>query len=463
MSTRQGGELVVGEEPKSRWPRPVRRLITGRVVLVTALAVTTTAYRTLRPAVTSTGATRPVPSAEPIKSIQYGELAAAPLIVDGTLRIYAEQRRVYADTPVTAVRVMTPHWTYRSWPNEVVAVTTVEKSTAGGNVSGVITKWSDGSVVGLNAVTGEVIWQGKVEPVPGHTFAGRRTGASTVYNPGDMFVTSSAITKRPIVIVTGKNQASAFDPWTGAALWTNTFLEHPDQGCHDFDWTGETTYFVKDSCAQPAVLAIYDAATGLQLNQWRPPGASIGPPSVTNWLLEPSSCQLGRSNCALFKAAATGDAVSFTAASSGLGRITPAYYKAAPPGVVTPLPFVDKDTVFEVDDTIVEQVVTDYIWAYSMSTGQRRWMSEVAGTLIAADKQNVYIVNRDYQLLVLNTETGAVTSSTELRIRPEDRFVFKMTYLHDGYLVVERLQTFDVDETDERYYFSATPVIVVGV
>src|SRR3954451_22816131 len=95
------------------WPRPVRRVLTGIGVVVVVLAVTITGYRTLKPAETVSLATRPLASPEPIKSIQYGELRDAPLIVDGQLRIYAEQRRVFADTPVTAIRVMTPHWAYR--------------------------------------------------------------------------------------------------------------------------------------------------------------------------------------------------------------------------------------------------------------------------------------------------------------------------------------------------------------
>jgi hypothetical protein len=88
----------------------------------------------------------------------------------------------------------------------------------------------------------------------------------------------------------------------------------------------------------------------------------------------------------------------------------------------------------------------------------------VAGTLIAADDKNVYVINREYQLLVLDRQTGAVTSSTELRIRPEDKWVFKYAYLHDGYLAVERLQPGNTtSEVDERYYFSDTPVVLVGV
>ena len=441
--------------------RPVRRALTALAALVIAFAVTITAYRTLKPAETVSRATRPLPSPEPIEAIQYGELHSAPLIVEGRLRVYAEQRRVFADTPVTAIREMTPHWAYRRWPAEVVAVTTVEKTSTGGPLSVVITKWSDGAVVALDASTGESIWQGRVEPVAGGTFQGRRTGASTVYTPDDLFVTASSVTKRPIVIATGKDQAVAFDPWTGFVRWQRTFTEHP--GCHESDWTGETTYLVKDSCATPATLEIFDAESGSRLARWRPPGASIGPANVANWFLQPASCAQGLSGCRLFKAAATGDAVSFSDAAAGLGKITPTYWRPAADGTVAALPAADKDTVFLSGETLVEQVFTGYIWAFSAGSGQRLWTSEVAGRLVTADERNAYIINSEYQLIVLNLLTGAVTSSTELRIRPEDRWVYKYAYLHDGYLAVERLQTPKDSEVDERYYFSDTTVVLVGV
>jgi hypothetical protein len=442
------------------WSRPVRLALTALAVLVIAFAVTVTAYRTLKPADTANTATAPVPSAPSPEAIQYGELAAAPLIVEGRLRIYAEQRRVYADTPVTATRVSTPHWSFRRWPAELLSIMSIEKSSDGGPVSVVVTKWSDGVVVGIDASVGKAIWQERVEIESGQTFQGRRDGANTVYRPIGIFTSASSISHRPVVIVNGKDQAVGFDPWTGKILWTHLFTAHP--GCHGVSWTGPTTYLAKDSCAAPAILEVFDAGTGRKLSQWRPSGASLGPPNVSNWYLQPASCELGSSNCALFKAAATGDAVGFTAAADGLGKITPNYYQAGPDGKITPQPYADKDVVFSVGGNLVKQVSNDYVWNVSASTGKRLWMSEVAGRLIAVDTGNVYLINAEYQLLVLNLQTGAVTSSTELRIRPDDEWVFKETYLHDGYLAVERLQTLDSD-VDDRYYFSAMPVVLVGV
>jgi outer membrane protein assembly factor BamB len=446
--------------PRS-WSRPVRFVLTGLLVLVVVAAMAVTAYRTLKPAETVSRADKPVPSPEPIKSIQYGELPSAPLIVEGRLRVYTEQRRVFADTPVTAQRMMTPHWSYRRWPAEVVSIVEVEKPASGVGLSVVITKWSDGEIVALDAEKGDIVWQAKIDPADGESFNGRRTGAKTMWEPEDLFVSASAVDKQPVVIATGKNVVEGIDPVNGEIRWTRSFLTEP--GCRTNDWTGADTYFVKNTCAKPATLEIYDAASGVLLNTWRPPGASIGTDNVTNWFIEPTSCQLGRSGCVMFKAAPTGDVVTYTDAASGLGTITPAYWSLAADHTIKPEPIADKDTTVVVGDVIAQQMTGGYIWAFSRTTGKRLWMSEVNGRLIGGDQRNVYLINNDYQLLVLNLETGAVTSSTELRIRPADRFVYSLYYLHAGYLAIERLQTTKESEIDDRYYFSQETVVLVGI
>jgi len=192
--------------PRS-WSRPVRFVLTGLLVLVVVAAMGITAYRTLKPAETVSRADKPVPSAEPIKAIQYAELPAAPLIVEGRLRVYTEQRRVFADTPVTAQRMNTPHWSYRRWPAEVVSIVEVEKPASGVGLSVVVTKWSDGEIVALDAEKGDIVWQARIEPADGESFKGRRTGAKTMWSPEDLFVSASVVDKQPVVIATGKDVA----------------------------------------------------------------------------------------------------------------------------------------------------------------------------------------------------------------------------------------------------------------
>src|SRR5687768_17502852 len=94
-------QRAVGWRP-SRLSRRLRRALTSLLVVVILVAVAMTTYRTLRPAEMLNRTGGPLPSPEVAESIQYGELRSAPLIVEGRLRVYAEARRVFADTPVTA-------------------------------------------------------------------------------------------------------------------------------------------------------------------------------------------------------------------------------------------------------------------------------------------------------------------------------------------------------------------------
>ena len=52
----------------------------------------------------------------------FSELRAAPLVVEGRLRVYAEKWRVWSDGPVGGRYEATPYWAYRRWPAQVVGV-----------------------------------------------------------------------------------------------------------------------------------------------------------------------------------------------------------------------------------------------------------------------------------------------------------------------------------------------------
>ncbi|HLL65881.1 MAG TPA: PQQ-binding-like beta-propeller repeat protein [Micromonosporaceae bacterium] len=441
------------------WPRPVRRVAVAIAAVVVLAAVTLTMYRMLRPADNLTTASKPLPSAAPTAA--YAELASAPLIIDRSVRVYAESRRVWADTPVSAFREMTPHWAYRRWPAEVVGVIAMEHQYVWGRPSLVITKWSDGEVVALDALTGAVTWQVRVEPSPADTFSGRRTGAQTVYQPTGIF-TATGPDGRKVLLVPGRDQVRAYDPWTGVERWHRIFPAQP--GCHDVDWTGESTYVVKDSCATPAVLSIFDASTGAPLGTWRPPGASAGPGKEANWHVEPTACAQGLSGCRLMKVAATAEVTTFARAAQGYGGITPAVWRLGLQGQIAPEPAGSSDTMQVVGDVLVQQMLNGFVWAYSRSTGERLWTSDVGGSLVAADDASVYLVSREFALLVLDIKTGTVQSQTRLRARADEQWTFQNAYLHDGFVVIERLRVGAKEtEPDDQYYLSGMPVLLVDV
>src|SRR5262249_11374490 len=158
---------------------------------------------------------------------------------------------------------------------------------------------------------------------------------------------------RLVLLVAGRDQVRAYDPWTGAERWTQTFTEHTGATCHAVDWTGLTTYVVKDTCAAPATLDVYDAATGAWRTRWRPAGASAGPGREANWYAEPTACALGRSRCQLIQAAATADVISTADAARGEPGIAPTAYRLGLDGSIAPDPYVRSDSAGIVGDAII--------------------------------------------------------------------------------------------------------------
>ena len=82
---------------------------------------------------------------------------------------------------------VTPFWSYRRWPEQVAGV------IAGDGPTGpiVVSQWSDGELVALDARTGRVAWRA-AGTAPDDGYAGRRTGASTVYAPPGLHLASAS-------------------------------------------------------------------------------------------------------------------------------------------------------------------------------------------------------------------------------------------------------------------------------
>ncbi len=237
------------------WPRGARQAVVMGAAVVLLAATAGVGYRVLAPAETLTAATDPYPAqAEQARSERYGNLAAAPLILDGRLRVYAEKRRVWADTPVTAKMLVTPFWAYRRWPAELVGLAGAEQL---GQPPIVVSLWSDGGVVALDGTSGRIAWRTRVEP--GGRYEGRRTGSRTVYEPAGLLTAASSTDSRPVVLVSRAGQVRAYDPWSGQQRWERRI--GGDAGCHD-EWTAPTAYLNLDTCARPPVLEITDVATG---------------------------------------------------------------------------------------------------------------------------------------------------------------------------------------------------------
>ncbi|MBT8228061.1 MAG: PQQ-binding-like beta-propeller repeat protein [Dactylosporangium sp.] len=429
-------------------------------VLAILLAVTFTGYRTLRPAENLSRATTPLPSPAEAEALPYGELGSAPIIVEGRLRVFAEQRKVWAETPVTATRQVTPHWSFRRWPAEAVGVIGVERPFLWGGPALVITKWSDGAVVALEAATGTVNWQTHVEPDPEEIYRGRRTGGQTVYAPEGMFTAVSATDGALVLLVAGRDQLHAYDPRTGAERWAQVFSG--TSGCHRVDWTGETTYVVKDSCAVPANLEVFDAATGIFLRRWRPAGASAGPDREANWYVQPVSCRLGRSRCQLFRAAATADVVSPVESARGEVGIVAQTYSLSVTGAIELEQGATADLTLISGDVRVEPMLNGYVWAHSRSSGAFLWISTRPALLLAVDGSSVYLADDDRDIAVVDLHSGRVKIMIDAPERYGDNWLAGFVYNHNGFLAIERLASTKESDDDTHYYYASSTVLLVG-
>uniref|UniRef100_UPI0039B6D269 outer membrane protein assembly factor BamB family protein n=1 Tax=Micromonospora sp. RTP1Z1 TaxID=2994043 RepID=UPI0039B6D269 len=162
------------------FPERRRRVVTAIAAVLAVGAAAAVVYRVLAPAEVSTVARRSYPPAATPGVGVIGRLPVAPLIVDGRLRVYAGTRQVYADQPVDGKHRVTPFWSYRRWPAKLDGV------LASGTT--VISRWSDGTVVALDARTGRVAWRAD-GPEPGPVPKPRRTLASPVWNPAGLHLT----------------------------------------------------------------------------------------------------------------------------------------------------------------------------------------------------------------------------------------------------------------------------------
>jgi outer membrane protein assembly factor BamB len=213
-------------------------------VVLTAAAVLI-AVRVLRPAEVLATATGPDPLPIVHAPGVTGRTAVAPLIVDGRVRVFAAKRQVRADTPVDGKTTYTARWSFRRWPQQVSGVVATGRT--------VITRWSDGDLVALDALTGKIVWRASGPPAP--AFAGHQTGASTVWAPPGFHAAGES------VLVTAGSSLLAYAATTGARLWTTTV----PAGCTDGFTTAGGAYVCPT--------AAFDTATGHPLSSW-PPGPS---------------------------------------------------------------------------------------------------------------------------------------------------------------------------------------------
>ncbi|GAB4103769.1 PQQ-binding-like beta-propeller repeat protein [Micromonospora taraxaci] len=416
------------------FPRGRRRLVTVVAALLATAAVAVVVHRVLAPAEVSTVARGdyPAPARPPAGVI--GRLPVAPLIVDARLRVYAAHRQVYADRPVDGRYRTSPYWSYRRWPAELTGI------VASGST--VVSRWSDGQLVALDARTGGVLWRAD-GPKPAPTSAVvRRTGAATVWEPRGLRL-ADLPDGRTVLVVSGDAQARGVEVRDGRELWR---VDLPGSCRSDVGTTAAGQLIGLDRCAGPATIEFRDALTGVVRERWRPPGGSSDELVVT-----PLGCRTGQSDCLALRTAGPGDA-------GGRGWLLGA-------GAPVAAPALDPAGVVLVGEQAV--VVLDGVAVgRSARTGAELWRSADLGAarVLAAQPGRVHLLTEVNDLVTLDPVTGAQLSRFPLNVGSDGTgWAPGAVAVADGYVAVERLRKpVDPDGDDQRYYYTGEALILAA-
>ncbi|WP_433388231.1 PQQ-binding-like beta-propeller repeat protein [Micromonospora sp. KLBMP9576] len=414
------------------FPNGRRRIAVAVAALLATAAVAVTVYRVLAPAEVSTPARAGYPPAASPAPGVVGRLPVAPLIVDDRLRVYAAHRQVYADRPVDGRHRTTPFWSYRRWPAALDAV------VASGTT--VVTRWSDGRLVALDARTGRVAWQSDGPPPVGERTV-RRTGAAITWDPRGLLV-AHAPDGRQAVVAVGADRTRAVDLADGRELWR----AEVGAGCREaVGGTASGQVVSVDSCVGPATLEFRDAATGAVSLRWRPPDAG------DELVATPVGCGPGRSGCAGLRTSVPGD-------DAGRGWLLGA-------GEPTAAAALDRRDAELVDGTAVA-VVDGVAVGSSARTGASLWRRpDLPGArLLAVQPGRVHLLTETNDLLTLDPATGAQRSFFALNAGSDGvGWAPGAVYAAGGFVAVERLRKpVDPAGDDQRYYLTSEPVILAA-
>lgn len=402
----------------------MRKSLVAAAVVGAVAASGAIGYRVLAPAETLTPASGayPAPSAHTPGVI--GSIGAAPLVVDGRLRVYATTRQVRADGPVDARTQRTPYWSYRRWPEQLLGVV-----AAGGAV---VSRWSDGELVALDARTGRVAWRLADGPPADAGYDGGSTGARTVYEPEGLHTGPAGR-----VLVREPGRLRAIDAATGREVWRTSLQDCLVDGFA----TRDGWYAATDTCTSPWALTLYDPASG-RGTRWVPPDAGAEP------AVEPVGCGTARSDCAGMRTGGNGVA---------RGWVFESAQPVATPALDTTDSSVTGDVVVAARDGVV-------IGQSRGGTEMWRWRVETSNTnntnsaeLLATQPGAVHLLTEDRQLVTLDPATGHERSRFVLAYgRERTKWVLGHVAARDGYVVVERMAA----PAGSDDYFSVTPVIL---
>ncbi len=383
----------------------MRRRWYGVVGVVALLATAVIGYRVLRPAETVDQAKSAFPAAAPVAEQHvYGTLLKAPIVVDGRIRVYAAPRQVYADDPVDIKSSMSPFWSYRRWPAQLLGVVAVGTT--------VVSQWSDGELVGLDAIRGRVAWRATLPVASGLSFTGRRTGASTVYHPRFLFTSGDT------VVVLGSPDAAGYDAATGRRLWRTAM-----SGCRD-SFTGPGVFVCSGQ-------SIVDSRTGTPVH-W-----DVADPA-------PLGCPVGNSDCAGVR---------------GSGQA----WLIAAGGALTPAPGAAAAGSWLVGTSLVVGSTSDGGVAARRPDNSPLWTWRAGpARIIAVEPGGIHLLTKDRQLVTLDPADGLELSRFPLVVESSGPFDLGEVYAAHRFLFFERLRPGATPDRDDGAYFYQSPNVVLA-
>lgn len=380
------------------------KLLRALAVVVVLAAAGLIGWRVLGPAEVLLPASGALPVAAVSPAGVTGKTAQAPLIVAGQVRVYASKRMVRADAPVAAKTIYTPSWSFRRWPEQLNGM------VAAGTT--VVTRWSDGKLVALDARTGTISW--RADGVAAGGYSGKRVGAATAWAPLGLHPAGTN------VLVSGGGKLTARAVADGSVTWTIP-------GCDG----GFVTAGGRYACGAGA----WDVATGAAVAGW-PAGPST-----------PLGCDVARSGCAGLRDA------------SGQGWLVSGPSAVRAPALDSPAATVAGDLVL----TSAAGAVTATSSGAGVSSGGVavpsggkalwRWAGEAQ--VLGVRGGSVVLLGADDRLILLNAATGAEENAFPLYVSDERVAEWKpgLWQLADGFVAIERL------DPDDSYYTTDTVII----
>jgi len=412
---------------RARWAG----LAAATAILLGATAVI--AWRVLRPAEVSTTATASLPEVAHPPPGAVGVLVSAPLVIDDRIRVYAKKREVWADGPPSYHYERSAYWAYRRWPAEVTGVLAVQADRPV-NRPLLVSAWSDGVLVAIEAETGAVAWRVEGGEPLADKYDGRRTGSETVYHPPGLFSAGSSTFITIGEQITGRSAAS------GQTLWTVPLPDVPECIGDTFTTTGGQL-LLHNRCTE--TLTRLDVSSGQTL---------VAPMAAE--AVEPVSCRVGHSDCAAMRVT-TDD-----------GVVTGYLVTAASPKALAPLDA--SGSLYDGRNVIVPEAGLSSLSAVDPA-GHVLWTWRPAAPapfkLLSADRNRVLLLESDSTLVSLDPATGRFKSYASALMQHEPLLPYDVSdwYVSGSYVVLERTNP-DVSPTagDEEYYYTNRPILIAS-